>query len=186
MAILAVNAGSSTLKFSLYPLLGAVVQNSLLSGSIQGLEPGGSPMLDWTFAGQRHSRALPATQEDHFAQALGCLGELLAANAALPALKAVAHRVVHGGEHFSASVLVTDETWRSSHDSTRWRHCTSRKTCRASERFKRLFRRYRRSPVLTPLFTRHWTRWTTTLPCHLGWRRKGCGAMAFMACLTST
>jgi acetate kinase len=66
-------------------------------------------MLDWTFAGQRHSRALPATQEDHFAQALGCLGELLATNAALPALKAVAHRVVHGGEHFSASVRVTDE-----------------------------------------------------------------------------
>jgi acetate kinase len=66
-------------------------------------------MLDWTFAGQRQSRALPATQEDHFAQALRCLGELLAANAALPALKAVAHRVVHGGEHFSASVLVTDE-----------------------------------------------------------------------------
>ena len=109
MAILAVNAGSSTLKFSLYPLLGGVVQASLLSGSIQGLEPGGSPLLDWTFEGQRQSRALPATQEDHFAQALGCLGDLLAANAALPALKAVAHRVVHGGEHFSASVLVTDE-----------------------------------------------------------------------------
>ena len=109
MAILAVNAGSSTLKFSLYPLLGGVVQSSLLSGSIQGLEPGGSPLLDWSFEGQRQSRALPVTQEDHFAQALRCLGELLAANAALPVLQAVAHRVVHGGEHFSASVLVTDE-----------------------------------------------------------------------------
>ena len=109
MAILAVNAGSSTLKFSLYPLLGSVVQSSLLSGSIQGLEPGGSPLLDWSFEGQRQSRALPATQEDHFAQALRCLGELLAANSALPALQAVAHRVVHGGEHFSASVLVADE-----------------------------------------------------------------------------
>ena len=109
MAILAVNAGSSTLKFSLYPLLDGAVQGSLLTGSIQGLEPGGAPMLDWTFEAQRQSRALPITQEDHFAQALRCLGELLAANAALPTLQAVAHRVVHGGEHFSASVLVSDK-----------------------------------------------------------------------------
>ncbi len=109
MAILAVNAGSSTLKFSLYPLLDGAVQGSLLTGSIQGLEPGGVPMLDWTFEAQRQSRALPITQEDHFAQALRCLGELLAANAALPTLQAVAHRVVHGGEHFSASVLVSDK-----------------------------------------------------------------------------
>ena len=70
MAILAVNAGSSTLKFSLYPLLDGAVQGSLLTGSIQGLEPGGAPMLDWTFEAQRQSRALPITQEDHFAQAL--------------------------------------------------------------------------------------------------------------------
>ena len=109
MAILAVNAGSSTLKFSLHPVQNDAVLGSLLSGNIQGLEPGGSPVLDWTFEGQRQSRPLPVTDEDRFAQALRCLGELLSGNPALPALEAIAHRVVHGGEHFSDSVLVTGD-----------------------------------------------------------------------------
>lgn len=109
MAILSVNAGSSTLKFSLHPLQSSVVQPSLLSGSIEGLEPGGAPRLDWTFAARRQSRALPATDADRFAQALRCLGELLAADAAIPAIEAIAHRVVHGGVDFCASVRVTDD-----------------------------------------------------------------------------
>ena len=109
MAILSVNAGSSTLKFSLHPLQDGVVQPSLLSGSIEGLEPGGAPRLDWTFAARRQSRSLPATDGDRFEQALRCLGELLAADAAIPAIEAIAHRVVHGGVDFSASVRVTDD-----------------------------------------------------------------------------
>ncbi len=109
MAILAVNAGSSTLKFSLHPLQRGVVQGSVLSGSIQGLEPGGAPLLDWTFEARQHSRPLPITEDDHFLQALRSLGELLAGNPALPPIEAIAHRVVHGGEHFSDSVRVTDE-----------------------------------------------------------------------------
>ena len=38
MAILAVNAGSSTLKFSLHPRHGSQALPSVLSGNIQGLE----------------------------------------------------------------------------------------------------------------------------------------------------
>ncbi len=109
MAILAVNAGSSTLKFSVYPLQLGEVQASVLSGIIQGLEPGGAPVLDWTFEARRQSRTLPATGDDPFEQALRCLGELLADNPNLATLDAIAHRVVHGGERFCASVLVTDE-----------------------------------------------------------------------------
>ena len=45
MAILAVNAGSSSLKFSLHPLLGGRVRPSVLSGTIEGLEPGGQPEM---------------------------------------------------------------------------------------------------------------------------------------------
>ena len=37
MAILAVNAGSSSLKFSLHPLKDGQVQPFVLSGSIQGI-----------------------------------------------------------------------------------------------------------------------------------------------------
>ncbi len=109
MAILAVNAGSSTLKFSMYPLDGDGVHPSVLTGSIQGLEPGGAPVLDWTFQGQRKSQSLPATGADPFDQALASLGELLTRKPSIPEVQAIAHRVVHGGGDFSASVVVTNE-----------------------------------------------------------------------------
>lgn len=109
MAILAVNAGSSTLKFSIHPLQRGRVQPSALTGSIQGLEPGGAPVLGWTFQGQQQNRQLPATADDPFDQALLSLGELLADESTIPAIEAIAHRVVHGGQDFSDSVLVTEE-----------------------------------------------------------------------------
>ena len=109
MAILAVNAGSSTLKFAVYPLHNAQVQGSVLTGSIQGLEPGGAPVLNWTFERQQQSRGLKFTTGERFDLALHSLAELLASLATLPRLQAVAHRVVHGGKDFRASVRVTDD-----------------------------------------------------------------------------
>ena len=109
MSILAVNAGSSSLKFSIHPLQGRDVLPSILSGNIEGLEPGGAPVLGWTFQGERFSRHLPAHAEHPFTQALHSLGELLASDPAIPAISAIAHRVVHGGRDFSASVRVTDD-----------------------------------------------------------------------------
>jgi acetate kinase len=108
MAILAVNAGSSTLKFSLHPLAGGAVMPCLLSGNIQGLEPGGAPEMHWTLAGESQRRALDAAANDPFDTALKSLRELLASEPRLPTLAAVSHRVVHGGQRFRASVVVTD------------------------------------------------------------------------------
>lgn len=109
MAILAVNAGSSTLKFSLHPRQGTQVQASVLSGSIQGLEPGGRPEVTWSFQGQPQRQTLAAAQSDAFGAALAHLGQLLASVPGLPTIEAVAHRVVHGGQDYAASVRVTDE-----------------------------------------------------------------------------
>jgi acetate kinase len=110
MAILAVNVGSSTLKFSIHPRQGGQVEASVFSGSIQGLEPGGAPVLDWSVpGGQRQTRQLVASPRDPFGSALGSLGELLASEPGNPSIEAVAHRVVHGGRDFSASVLVTPD-----------------------------------------------------------------------------
>jgi acetate kinase len=109
MAILAVNAGSSTLKFSLHPRHGAQALPSVLSGNIQGLEPGGAPEMGWSFNGASHKQALPAGEGSPFARALVALRDLLAAEPGVPAIEAVAHRVVHGGADFSASVIVTPE-----------------------------------------------------------------------------
>ncbi|MBB1077738.1 acetate/propionate family kinase [Rhodoferax sp. 4810] len=109
MAILSVNAGSSSLKFSLYPLLNGAVQPQILSGLIEGLEPGGAPMMSWTYKGQSQTRALVLMGERVFAQALLSLRDLLVQLPGVPALSAVSHRVVHGAAMYRASMLVTDE-----------------------------------------------------------------------------
>lgn len=109
MAILAVNAGSSSLKFSLHPLQDGQVQPFVLSGCIQGLEPQGSPSMDWTYLGKKHSEALAVgAGSSPFASALHSVRALVQRLEAAPDIEAVAHRVVHGGGVFTQSVWVTD------------------------------------------------------------------------------
>lgn len=109
MAILSVNAGSSTLKFSLYPLANGDVQPQMLSGVIEGLEPGGAPEMRWTFQGHHQARTLSLGTEHVFAQALLSLRDLLAGLPGVPVIEAVAHRVVHGAALYRASEIVNDE-----------------------------------------------------------------------------
>ncbi|WP_243021552.1 acetate/propionate family kinase [Simplicispira sedimenti] len=113
MAILAVNAGSSTLKFSVHPLQNQGVLDPVLIGNIQGLEPAGQPRMDWIWQGQRHQRALPTVEGTSFERALHALHGLLAELPALPPLRAVAHRVVHGGHQYQHSVRITPEVLRA-------------------------------------------------------------------------
>ena len=113
MAILAVNAGSSTLKFSVHPLQNQGVLDPVLIGNIQGLEPAGQPRMDWIWQGQRHQCALPTVEGTSFERALHALHGLLAELPALPPLRAVAHRVVHGGHQYQHSVRITPEVLRA-------------------------------------------------------------------------
>ena len=113
MAILAVNAGSSTLKFSVHPLQNQGVLDPVLIGNIQGLEPAGQPRMDWIWQGQRHQRALSAIEGTPFERALHALHGLLAELPALPPLRAVAHREVHGGHQYQHSVRITPEVLRA-------------------------------------------------------------------------
>ena len=109
MAILAVNAGSSSLKFSLHPLEGGQVLPHTVSGNFQGLEPGGQPCLGWKHQGEKHEETLVVSAgQAPFQVALARLRSLVQELAEAQGLDAVAHRVVHGGGIFSASVRVTD------------------------------------------------------------------------------
>ncbi|MDD2712486.1 MAG: acetate/propionate family kinase, partial [Simplicispira sp.] len=94
--------------FSLHPLQGGQVQPSVLTGCIEGLEPAGSPEMDWSFAGQRQRQAVTGQGESPFQRALASLRSLLADLEGAPPIRAVAHRVVHGGQDFRDSVLVTN------------------------------------------------------------------------------
>jgi acetate kinase len=84
MAILSVNAGSSSLKFSLYPVTNGAVQPALLSGNMQGLEPGGQPTLSWSREGVAHEQVLTTGTGEPFAAALQSLVDLLGQQTGLP------------------------------------------------------------------------------------------------------
>ena len=109
MAILAVNAGSSSLKFSLHPYEGGQVLPHTVSGNFEGLEPGGQPILGWKHQGKKHKETIVVPADGApFQVALARLRSLVQELTQAQGLNAVAHRVVHGGGVFSASVRVTD------------------------------------------------------------------------------
>ena len=113
MSILSVNAGSSSLKFALYPVTAssAKVSEAEMTGSIEGLEPSGNPTISWEIKGQQKTKdavVVPKGTEP-FDAALLALKNLLATHFSHIALQAIAHRVVHGGSLYSASVKVTAE-----------------------------------------------------------------------------
>lgn len=87
--VLAVNAGSSSLKFGLYPAAGP----ALWTGQYDGLEPGGQAR------GRLDGEAFtvqPQPGQSAFDAALGHLGAALQHHE--NRLVAVAHRIVHGGD----------------------------------------------------------------------------------------
>lgn len=106
-SILAVNAGSSSLKFALYPIHGDAVGPAWLSGAAQGLEPGGEATLSWRSPSQEGHSTLPSG-EAGFAAALQALAQVIAGHEGAQLL-AVAHRVVHGGLHYTQATRITSQ-----------------------------------------------------------------------------
>ena len=111
MSILSVNAGSSSLKFALYPIEGAGIGEAEVTGNIEGLEPSGQPRISFCATGQNKASApvVVKPEQDVFDTALDTLKGLLATRFTHLKVQAIAHRVVHGGSYFSSSVRVTSE-----------------------------------------------------------------------------
>lgn len=113
MSILAVNAGSSSLKFALYPVQGEgsarCIGEAEVTGNIEGLEPSGQPCISYCATGQAKASAAVDVQptQDVFDAALDTLKALLASRFAHLQVQSIAHRVVHGGAFYSSSVRVT-------------------------------------------------------------------------------
>ncbi|MEY4975401.1 MAG: hypothetical protein RIQ97_596 [Pseudomonadota bacterium] len=109
--LLAVNIGSSSLKFSLYPISGMGAQAQLgpvqISGQYEGLEPGGQPQRQWTVHGQRQSQAMASGSQ--LAHAMADLQQGLKAAVPQLVLAAVSHRIVHSGSVHTAPVVITPE-----------------------------------------------------------------------------
>ena len=103
---LTLNAGSSSLKFSLYDITGAPVQ--LAVGNVENI--GRQPRLKANLgdAVPHVERELPVSEAADHPSALKTVLTLLRQHFPEARAAAVGHRVVHGGPHFSEPVVVTD------------------------------------------------------------------------------
>ncbi len=111
-AILALNAGSSSIKFSLFDTANGISSHSLLyQGAVDGI--GGNPhFLVQDTTGQRlvdEQLKTKATTQPGHKEALGVLLDWIERQETGLTLIAVGHRVVHGGTLFLAPVLVDSQ-----------------------------------------------------------------------------
>ena len=100
--VLVINSGSSSLKFAVHAL---DRRRPLLSGLGDRLGLGGATVSFKDESG----KTVRDLKEPTHAAALDAVLEEFATRGWLGALAAVGHRVVHGGERFSSSVLVTPD-----------------------------------------------------------------------------
>ncbi|MDE2209954.1 MAG: acetate/propionate family kinase [Betaproteobacteria bacterium] len=104
-AILVVNAGSSSVKFSLFDIEGDTLALAL-RGEIEGIGTAPRLALHGAQAALIRERGFAAPEDLDHAGAIGLLLELVEAGAPGRHLAAVGHRVVHGGTRFAAPVVV--------------------------------------------------------------------------------
>jgi acetate kinase len=116
--ILVLNVGSSTIKFQLIDTDGAAIaaarDRRLARGQIERI--GGEAILSLSAEG-RPAEKRAASLRDHASAIEYLLGWLTDEASGVPItsvgqIEAVGHRVVHGGERFSASTRVDDVVWR--------------------------------------------------------------------------
>ncbi len=108
MTVLALNAGSSSLKFSLYEVKD--LSHPCLHGVLDGLQPQGQPCLQLRSADHVEQKNLSGDAEEVFASTLSQLAAW-AQGRATP-LQALAHRVVHGGQNYRQPVRVDAQVLR--------------------------------------------------------------------------
>ena len=115
MKVLAVNAGSSSLKFQLYEM---PEEKVLINGYIEKI---GLPDSFWTIKINGEKIKSEKFIKDHTEAVKVLIDELFKNNVieSLDEIKAVGHRVLHGGEKYSSSVIITDEVIQDIKDLTK-------------------------------------------------------------------
>ena len=100
--ILAINAGSSSIKFAIYPA--RVAGPPLLGGKLDQFGPARAKLSWQTIAGESGHGDLPSAGDGHMAQFLGWLDD----RRELSKVSGVGHRIVHGMTR-TLPALVTSE-----------------------------------------------------------------------------
>ena len=108
MKILVINAGSTSLK---YQLIDSDTEAVLAKGLCERIGAGGHLKYDSSKTGEKKEKDID--MPDHGVALKAVIDVLISpedgAVASLDEIDAVGHRVVHGGEYFDKTVLVTDE-----------------------------------------------------------------------------
>jgi acetate kinase len=106
MTILAINSGSSSLKFA---VIDPVSEAEVATGLADGLGTGNS-IFRWIQDGALTESIL---ERDDHGCAIQAMISTLSEKSLLADIHGVGHRVAHGGEYFSASVLITPDVLRA-------------------------------------------------------------------------
>ena len=111
MKILVINAGSSSIKYQLFEMPEARV---LARGRAEQIGEAGAEFV-YVRDGHEHERKMPITDHEHAMAVI--LGALVASDSGvidhITEIGAVGHRVVHGGEEFTGSVVINDAVMKS-------------------------------------------------------------------------
>lgn len=104
--ILVVNSGSSSIKFALYPRTDKPGAAALMTGMIDGLASGAAVSISIKNTQAAITHSLQVSEASRFDDALAALRNLIAQQNVK--LIAVAHRIVHGGDRYTDSIIVDD------------------------------------------------------------------------------
>lgn len=113
-AVLVLNAGSSSLKFALYPINGELATEPAFSGQVEGI--GATPEITLkTASGARIQEAVrtSGSQSEQHRDALNHVFGLLTRHNPDLEIVAAGHRVVHGGDHYSAPTRLDEAVLRT-------------------------------------------------------------------------
>ena len=107
--ILTINAGSSSIKFALFPLDHPISPKAEVSGQIDGIGTDATKMLAKNQAGERIADQMLAGEKVSHAQAFDALLKWFTASHADWEIVAVGHRVVHGGDLYSQPTIIDSQ-----------------------------------------------------------------------------
>ncbi len=104
--ILTINAGSSSIKFALFSLDHPISPEAEVSGQIDGIGTNATKLIAKNRAGERIADQLIAGDAVSHTQALDAMLQWFLATYTGWQIVSVGHRVVHGGDRYSAPIVV--------------------------------------------------------------------------------
>src|SRR4051812_36664533 len=99
--ILVINCGSSSIKFAVITTENTM---TVMNGMVECINSADA-CLSWQENTERHIEMLPHAD---YLQSISAIAKLLDEKKLTETILAIGHRVVHGGEQFKQSTLITD------------------------------------------------------------------------------